>query len=111
MSSRPSASAQTPQPTKLSMLELAALKRCGEKITMVTAYDAPSGRLADLAGVDCILVGDSAAMTGLGRESTVSATMDEMLMLTRAVVRGARRAIVIADMPFGSYQVSDEHAV
>jgi 3-methyl-2-oxobutanoate hydroxymethyltransferase len=70
MSSRPPTSAQTPQPTKMSMLEFAALKRRGEKITMVTAYDAPSGRLADLAGVDCILVGDSAAMTVLGREST-----------------------------------------
>ena len=93
------------------MLEFAALKRRGEKIAMVTAYDAPGARLADAAGVDCILVGDSAAMTVLGRESTVSATMDEMLMLTRAVVRGARRAIVIADMPFGSYQVSDDDAV
>ena len=93
------------------MLEFAALKRRGEKIAMVTAYDAPSARLADAAGMDCILVGDSAAMTVLGRESTVSATMDEMLMLTRAVVGGARRAIVIADMPFGSYQVSDDDAV
>ena len=100
-----------PVNTKLSMLEFAALKRRGEKIAMVTAYDAPGARLADAAGVDCILVGDSAAMTVLGRESTVSATMDEMLMLTRAVVRGARRAIVIADMPFGSYQVSDDDAV
>jgi 3-methyl-2-oxobutanoate hydroxymethyltransferase len=111
MSSRPPTSAQTPQSTKMSLLELVALKRRGEKIAMVTAYDAPGARLADAAGVDCILVGDSAAMTVLGRESTVSATMDEMLILTRAVIRGARRAIVIADMPFGAYQVSDDDAV
>jgi 3-methyl-2-oxobutanoate hydroxymethyltransferase len=95
----------------MSLLEFAALKPRGDKIAMVTSYDAPGARLADAAGVDCILVGDSAAMTVLGRESTVSATMDEMLMLTRAVTRGARRAIVIADMPFGSYQVSDDDAV
>jgi len=95
----------------MSMLEFVAMKRRGEKIAMVTAYDAPGARLADAAGVDCILVGDSAAMTVLGRESTVSATMDEMLMLTRAVTRGARRAVVVADMPFGAYQVSDDDAV
>ena len=111
MSTRPPTSAQIPQSPKLSLLELAAMKRRGEKIAMVTAYDAPGARLADAAGVDCILVGDSAAMTVLGRESTVSATMDEMLMLTRAVTRGARRAVVIADMPFGAYQVSDDDAV
>jgi 3-methyl-2-oxobutanoate hydroxymethyltransferase len=78
---------------------------------MVTAYDAPSGRLADEAGVDLILVGDSAAMTVLGHDSTVPASMDEMIVLTRAVTRGARRPLVIADMPFGSFQVSDEEAV
>jgi 3-methyl-2-oxobutanoate hydroxymethyltransferase len=78
---------------------------------MVTAYDAPSGRLADAAGADLILVGDSAAMTVLGHDSTVPATMDEMIVLTRAVTRGARRPLVVADMPFGSFQVSDEEAV
>jgi 3-methyl-2-oxobutanoate hydroxymethyltransferase len=78
---------------------------------MVTAYDAPSGRLADEAGVDLILVGDSAAMTVLGHDSTVPASMDEMIVLTRAVTRGARRPLVIGDMPFGSFQVSDEEAV
>jgi 3-methyl-2-oxobutanoate hydroxymethyltransferase len=78
---------------------------------MVTAYDAPSGRLADAAGVDVILVGDSAAMTVLGHDSTVHATMEEMLVLTRAVTRGARRPLVVADMPFGSFQVSDEAAL
>jgi 3-methyl-2-oxobutanoate hydroxymethyltransferase len=78
---------------------------------MVTAYDAPSGRLADAAGVDIVLVGDSAAMVVLGYDSTVPASMDEMLMLTRAVTRGARRPLVIADMPFGSFQISDEEAL
>jgi 3-methyl-2-oxobutanoate hydroxymethyltransferase len=78
---------------------------------MITAYDAPSGRIADAAGVDLILVGDSAAMVVLGHDSTVPATMDEMLMLTRAVTRGAHRPLVIADLPFGSYQVSVEQAI
>ena len=78
---------------------------------MVTAYDAPGGRLADAAGVDIILVGDSAAMVVLGHDSTVPATMDEMVVLTRAVTRGAARPLVVADMPFGSFQVSDEAAL
>jgi 3-methyl-2-oxobutanoate hydroxymethyltransferase len=78
---------------------------------MVTAYDYPSGRLADAAGIDIVLVGDSAAMTVLGHDSTVPATMEEMLMLARATARGARRPIVVGDMPFGSFQVSDEEAV
>jgi 3-methyl-2-oxobutanoate hydroxymethyltransferase len=83
----------------------------GRKIAMVTAYDAPSARLADRAGVDAILVGDSAAMTVLGLDSTVGITMDEMVMLTRAVTRGARRPLIVADLPFGASQVSDEDAV
>jgi 3-methyl-2-oxobutanoate hydroxymethyltransferase len=87
------------------------MKARRQPIAMVTAYDAPSGRLADAAGADLILVGDSAAMTVLGHDSTVPATMDEMIVLTRAVTRGARRPLVIADMPFGSFQVSDEEAM
>jgi 3-methyl-2-oxobutanoate hydroxymethyltransferase len=78
---------------------------------MVTAYDAPSARLADAAGVELILVGDSAAMVVLGHDSTVPASMDEMLILTRAATRGAKRPLVVADMPFGSFQVSDEKAL
>jgi 3-methyl-2-oxobutanoate hydroxymethyltransferase len=96
---------------KLPLTELAGMKQRHEPIVMVTAYDYPSGRLADAAGIDIVLVGDSAAMTVLGNDSTVSATMDEMLMLTRAAARGAERPLVVADMPFGSFQVSDEDAV
>jgi 3-methyl-2-oxobutanoate hydroxymethyltransferase len=87
------------------------MKRRGQKIVMVTAYDAPGGRLADAAGVDVILVGDSAAMVVLGYDSTVPATVDELLVLTRAVTRGATRPLVVGDMPFGSFQVSDEAAL
>ena len=76
---------------KLTLTELAEKKRQGEPIVMVTAYDYPTGRLADAAGVDVVLVGDSAAMTVLGHESTVPATMDEM------------RTVVFGDMPFGSF--------
>jgi 3-methyl-2-oxobutanoate hydroxymethyltransferase len=101
----------TPAPGKLPITELTLMKERHQPIVMVTAYDAPSGRLADEAGVDLILVGDSAAMTVLGHDSTVPASMDEMIVLTRAVTRGARSPLVIADMPFGSFQVSDGEAV
>ena len=96
---------------KLALTELGEMARRDEKIVMVTAYDHPSGRLADAAGVDVVLVGDSAAMTVLGHDSTVPVTVEEMLMLTGAVTRGVARALVVADMPFGSFQVSDEEAV
>ena len=109
--SSPTTEASRARPGKVSPLDLRQMKQRGEKIAMVTAYDASSGRLADRAAVDCVLVGDSAAMTVLGRESTVTVTVDEMLMLTRAVTTGVRRALVVADLPFGSYQVSDAAAV
>jgi 3-methyl-2-oxobutanoate hydroxymethyltransferase len=96
---------------KLPLPELQELKRQGEKIVMVTAYDAPSGRLADKAGVDLILVGDSSGMVVHGRESTVPVTLDEIVFMTQWVTRGAKRPIVIADMPFGSYETSNEQAV
>jgi len=112
MTTRPRTPApNAPAPGKLPLTELAEMKRRGEKIVMVTAYDAPSGALADAAGVDLVLVGDSAAMTVLGHDSTVPATMEEMLVLSRATTRGAHRPIVIADMPFGSFQVSGAQAV
>ena len=111
MSIRPQKPAPaTPAPGKLPLTELAEMKRRRQPIVMVTAYDAPGGRLADQAGADLVLVGDSAAMTMLGHASTVPATVEEMLILTRAVTRGAERPLVIADMPFGSFQVSDEDA-
>jgi 3-methyl-2-oxobutanoate hydroxymethyltransferase len=112
MSTRPrTPGPSTPAPGKLPITELADMKGRGQPIAMVTAYDAPGGRLADAAGVDMVLVGDSAAMTVLGYDSTVPATMDELIVLTRAVTRGARRPLVVADLPFGSFQVSDEDAV
>jgi 3-methyl-2-oxobutanoate hydroxymethyltransferase len=101
-----------PPAGKLLLPELAAMKKRGEKIVMVTAYDAPGARFAEDAGIDVVLVGDTAAMVVLGYEgTTVPVTMDEMLFLTRTVSRQARRPIVVGDMPFGSYQVSDEDAV
>jgi 3-methyl-2-oxobutanoate hydroxymethyltransferase len=112
MSTRPRTPAPgTPAPGKLAITELGDMKERRQPIVMVTAYDAPSGRLADEAGADLVLVGDSAAMTVLGHDSTVPAMMDEMIVLTRAVTRGARRPLVIADMPFGSFQVSDAEAL
>ena len=96
---------------KLSLPALREMKRDGRPIVMITAYDHPSGRIVDAAGVDLVLVGDSAANVGLGHESTVPATMDEMTMLTAAVNRGVENALVIGDLPFMSYQVSDAEAV
>jgi 3-methyl-2-oxobutanoate hydroxymethyltransferase len=95
----------------IALPELAAMKRAGTKIVMVTAYDHPSARLASEAGVDLILVGDSAGNNVLGYESTVPVSMDEAVMLTAAVARAKPRALVIGDMPFGSFQASDASAV
>ncbi|MDQ3630569.1 MAG: 3-methyl-2-oxobutanoate hydroxymethyltransferase, partial [Actinomycetota bacterium] len=80
-------------------------------LVMVTAYDFPSARAAEAAGVDLVLVGDSGAMTVLGYPSTVAVTTDELLMLARAVRRGLRTPFLVGDLPFGSYEVSDEQAV
>ena len=112
MTTRPRTPAPgTPAPGKLALPEVGEMKRRGDRISMVTAYDAPAALLADEAGVELVLVGDSAGMVVLGNESTVPITMDELLMLTRAVTRGAKRPIVISDLPFGSFQVSDAAAV
>jgi 3-methyl-2-oxobutanoate hydroxymethyltransferase len=96
---------------KLPLPELADMKRRGEKIVMVTAYDAPSARLADEAGIDLILVGDSSGMVVHGRDSTVPVSLDEIVFMCQWVTRGARRPLVVGDLPFGSYEVSDEQAV
>jgi 3-methyl-2-oxobutanoate hydroxymethyltransferase len=101
----------TPAPGKLALPELGAMKRRGERLSAVTAYDAPSALLADEAGVELVLVGDTAAMVVLGHDSTLPVTLDEMIVLTRAVTRSARRSLVIGDLPFGSYEISDEQAV
>jgi len=91
--------------------ELAAMKRRGDRIVMVTAYDAPGARFAEDAGIDVALVGDTAAMVVLGHSGTTPVTVDEMLFLTRTVSRQVRRPLVVGDLPFGSYQVSDSDAV
>jgi 3-methyl-2-oxobutanoate hydroxymethyltransferase len=112
MSTRPRNPApSTPAPGKLPLPELAQMKQRGDKIVMITAYDAPAARIADEAGVELILVGDTAAMVMLGHESTLPVTLDEMIFLTRAVTRAARHPLVIGDLPFGTYEVSDEQAV
>jgi 3-methyl-2-oxobutanoate hydroxymethyltransferase len=112
MSTRPrTPGPATPAPGKLPLPELAQMKSRGDKIVMITAYDAPAARLADEAGVELILVGDTAAMVMLGHESTVPVTLDEMIFLTRAVTRAARRPLVVGDLPFGTYEVSDDQAV
>jgi 3-methyl-2-oxobutanoate hydroxymethyltransferase len=92
-------------------MDLAARKRDGRPIVMITAYDFPSARLVDTAGVDVVLVGDSAANVVLGYENTVPVTTNEMLVLVKAVRRGLERALLVADLPFGSYEVSDAQAV
>ena len=87
------------------------MKRRGDKIVMVTAYDAPGARFAEDAGIDMVLVGDTAAMVVLGHSGTTPVSVDEMLFLTRTVSRNVHRPIVVGDLPFGSYEVSDEDAV
>jgi len=95
----------------VTLPSLLEMKRLGEPIVMVTAYDFPSARAAEMAGVDMVLVGDSGAMTVLGHPSTVPVPLEEMLMLTRAARRGLRTPFLVGDLPFGSYEVSDEQAV
>jgi 3-methyl-2-oxobutanoate hydroxymethyltransferase len=102
------AGTQRPKSTAVTLREK---HRRGERITMVTAYDFPTARIADAAGFDAILVGDSLAMVVLGHPNTLSVTMDEMLHHARAVSRGAKSALLIGDMPFMSYQASTTDAV
>jgi 3-methyl-2-oxobutanoate hydroxymethyltransferase len=97
--------------TKLSVLELLKMKREGEKASWLTAYDYPTARFAEEAGLDMLLVGDSLGMCVYGYEGTVPVTMDQCIVHCQAVRRGAPRTFVMGDMPFMSYQVSDEVAV
>jgi len=113
MSSHPSqiAAAATTDRLPVTLPRLTEMKRLGEPIVMVTAYDFPSARAAEAAGVDMVLVGDSGAMTVLGYPSTVPVETDELLVLAKAVRRGLRTPFMVGDLPFGSYEVSGEQAV
>jgi 3-methyl-2-oxobutanoate hydroxymethyltransferase len=104
-------SGQVPDRKPVTLTKLAERKALGEPIVMITAYDYPSALVVEEAGVDLVLVGDSAANTVLGYDSTVPVTVDELLMLTRAVRRGLRTPMLVGDLPFGSYEASDEQAV
>jgi len=99
------------EPVPMTLPRLAEKKRLGEPIVMVTAYDYPSAQVAQAAGVDVVLVGDSGAMTVLGYPSTVPVSVDEMLMLAKATRRGLRTPLLVGDLPFGSYEASDEEAI
>src|SRR5438034_11418791 len=96
---------------RITILDLKAMKRRGEKIVMLTAYDYPSARLVEAAGVPLILVGDSLGMVVLGYDSTIPVTLDEMLHHTRAVRRGTRNALLVADMPYGTYHADIAESV
>jgi 3-methyl-2-oxobutanoate hydroxymethyltransferase len=96
---------------RVTVPEIGRMKGAGERITMVTAYDWTFARLLDEAGVDMLLVGDSLGMVVQGHETTLPVTLDEMVYHTRMVARGAARAMVVGDLPFGSYQGSPEQAV
>jgi 3-methyl-2-oxobutanoate hydroxymethyltransferase len=95
----------------MTLPRLAEKKRLGERIVMVTAYDYPSAQVAEEAGVDMVLVGDSGAMTVLGYPSTVPVSTDEMVMLAAAARRGLKTPLLIGDLPFGSYEATDEQAI
>jgi len=96
---------------RITVRDIAAAKARGEKWPMLTAYDALTARIFDEAGIPVLLVGDSAAMVVYGYDSTIPVTVDDLIPLTAAVVRGSKRALVVADLPFGSYQASAEQAL
>lgn len=98
-------------PARVRITELRRMKLAGEKIVMLTAYDTPMARLLDGAGVDVVLVGDSLGMVALGHDSTLPVTLDAMVHHTSAVSRGVARALLVADMPFLSYQVELSEAI
>lgn len=99
------------QNSRMTTAKIRQMKVSGEKIAMLTAYDYTLARLEDEAGVDILLVGDSASNVVCGNQYTLPITVDEMIFLTKGVVRAAQHALVVCDMPFGSYQVSEEEAV
>jgi 3-methyl-2-oxobutanoate hydroxymethyltransferase len=95
----------------MTLPRLAEMKLNAEPIVMVTAYDFPSAEIAEQAGVDLVLVGDTAAMVVLGHDSTTPVSVDDMLVLTKAVRRGLKTPLLIGDLPFGSYELSNEQAI
>jgi len=101
----------SPTGRRVTVRDLAEAKARGEKWPMITAYDALTARVFDEAGIPVLLVGDSAAMVVYGHDSTIPVTVDELLPLVRGVVRGSQRAMVVADLPFGSYQASPAQAL
>src|SRR5213592_4512236 len=111
MSERPGERRDQGEPRPVTLPRLAEMKREGQPIVMVTAYDFPSAQVAEEAGVDIVLVGDTAAMVVLGYEATTPVGMDEMVTMAAAVRRGLRTPLLIGDMPFGSYERSNEHAI
>jgi 3-methyl-2-oxobutanoate hydroxymethyltransferase len=98
-------------PARITVPEIRAAKAKGQRLAMVTAYDYPSARLVDSAGADLVLVGDSAAMVVLGHADTLSITMEEMLHHVKAARRGTQRALLVADMPYGSFHLGPRQAV
>ena len=102
---------ETHERPKVTVPELARMKALGEKITMITAYDVTFARLVDLAGVDMILVGDSVGMVVQGESNTIPVALDDMVYHVRLVSRANPRALIVGDLPFGSYQVSPQQAV
>lgn len=96
---------------KVTVPLLLEMKKKGEKITALTAYDFPTAKIVDDAGVDVILVGDSLGMVVLGYDNTIPVTMEDMIHHTKAVARGSRRALIVGDMPYFSYHVSEEESI
>lgn len=100
-----------PREKKLTTLDIQHLHRKGSKISMITAYDYPTGMHAERAGFDILLVGDSLGMVVLGYDTTQPVTMEDILHHSKAVRRGAQKSFIIGDMPFGSYEISNEEAL
>lgn len=96
---------------RFTIADLAAWKRAGKKWTVITSYESVTASIFDEAGIPVLLVGDSAGNNFLGEENTVPVTVDELIPLTRAVVRGSSQALVVADLPFGSYEINSEQAL
>jgi 3-methyl-2-oxobutanoate hydroxymethyltransferase len=95
---------------KITILDLKEMKENGEKIAMLTAYDYPTARILDQCGIEVLLIGDSVGNVMMGMENTLPVTVNEIIYHTRAVVKARQRALVVADMPFMSYQISTEQA-